>query len=189
MKIFFTASARGVQKYGKEYEKMYQAIQKLGHSHVDDVILKGTEDEIFNYLQSVKNNLYVDTLKKIKKADIVILDVSVNSLSMGFVLHHALELGKPVIALYYQGKNPLFLSAIDDSKLQLLEYTNDNVAQLIEEALSYASEYQDVRFNFFISPSIGNYLDWISKEKKIPRSVYLRNLIEKDLIDNDEYNA
>ncbi len=38
------------------------------------------------------------TLKKIKNADIVILDVTVNSLSMGFVLHHALELGKPVIA-------------------------------------------------------------------------------------------
>jgi hypothetical protein len=51
----------------------------------------------------------------------------------------------------------------------------------------YLSDTQDVRFNFFISPQIGNYLDWVSKNKRIPRAVYLRRLIEEDMKNNKEY--
>jgi hypothetical protein len=46
----------------------------------------------------------------------------------------------------------------------------------------------DTRFNFFISPKIGNFLDWIAKKKKLPRAVYLRKLIEDDMDKNKEYS-
>ena len=72
--------------------------------------------------------------------------------------------------------------------LLLAPYNDGNLETVLADALDYASSHQDVRFNFFISPAIGNYLDWISKEKKIPRSVYLRNLIEKDMEENEEYH-
>jgi hypothetical protein len=54
--------------------------------------------------------------------------------------------------------------------------------------IDFVSEVQDTRFNFFVSPSIATYLDWVSKEKRVPRSVYLRRLIDQDMSGNDEYN-
>ena len=58
---------------------------------------------------------------------------------------------------------------------------------MVASALDYVSSAQDVRFNFFISPTIGLYLDWISKNKRIPRAVYLRKLIEEEMRENKEY--
>jgi hypothetical protein len=55
---------------------------------------------------------------------------------------------------------------------------------VLEKAIEYAINQQEVRF---ISPNIGRYLDWISKVKKIPRSVYLRALIERDMKENTEF--
>ena len=63
-----------------------------------------------------------------------------------------------------------------------------SVEEALKLALDYASDQMDTRFNFFISPKHGNYLDWISKNKKVPRAVYLRRLIEKDMDENKEYS-
>jgi hypothetical protein len=71
----------------------------------------------------------------------------------------------------------------------VIKYDATNLREQLKCALSFAQNNVDTRFNFFISPSIGNYLDWISKNKNIPRSVYLRTLIEKDMVINKEYNA
>lgn len=58
---------------------------------------------------------------------------------------------------------------------------------LLKEAMSKAENKVDVRFNFFVTPRILLYLDWLAKNKKLPRSVYLRNLIESDMEKNKEY--
>jgi len=50
-----------------------------------------------------------------------------------------------------------------------------------------AREKVDVRFNFYISPEIGRYLDWISQRKKLPRSVFLRGLVERHMHVDKEY--
>jgi hypothetical protein len=38
-----------------------------------------------------------------------------------------------------------------------------------------------VRFNFFVSPKILTYLDWVGQKRMIPKSVFLRNLIEREM--------
>ena len=39
----------------------------------------------------------------------------------------------------------------------------------------------DMRFTFFITSKIAVYLDKTSRDQKLPKSVYLRNLIEEDM--------
>lgn len=189
MKIYYTASARGLKSFQNEYKKIYNCISNLGHQNLDDLVFNINESDFYGGNHAEQTKLYERTIKLIKKSDLVVLEVSVPSLSMGYVLHKSLELGKPVIVLYQPGNPPYFAQGIENDKLQVIEYSDKDLESTLKDAIDYAVGMSDVRFNFFISPAIGNYLDWISKEKKIPRSVYLRGLIEKDMEENDEYNS
>lgn len=187
MKVYFTASLRGKKDKNFDYTKIYKIIENLGHQHVDDLIVSGNSHNFYEGTNEDKANLYKKALDSIKNCDVVVLDVSVPSLSMGFLLLKSLEASKPVIALYKQGYSPYFALGIDDERLQVIDYTDENLEIELNSSLEIAQEKADVRFNFFISPRIGTYLDWISKVKKIPRSVYLRALIEKEIDLNEEY--
>ena len=187
MKIYFTASARGKKEFGSKYQLIFDTVKKLGHVNLDDLVCKVDEDNFYTGTHDDRVQLFKNSIQHIKTADVLILDLSIHSLSMGYLLNKAMDMGKPVIALYYLNNVPYFASGIDDDKFQLISYNEENLEDLLKTALTYAQEAIDVRFNFFISPAIGRYLDWISKEKKIPRSVYLRALIEQEIRENTEY--
>lgn len=186
MKIYFLSSPRGLTDLKPTLEAVYKQVQALGHTHVTDFVV---DVDVSNFYLSDIEDFYKETQANLKKADICIFETTTPSLAIGQIISMALQFGKPVIALY-TGKNiPFFLSGVNDDKVQVVQYDLNNLAEVLEQAIIYANESSDVRFNFFISPSIGQYLDWISKEKKIPRSVYLRNLIERDMDENKEYNS
>lgn len=189
MKVYFTASLRGKSNKDLSYSKIFNVIKNAGHQHIDELAISGDTQSFYTGSHEDQMSLYKATLDKIKTADLVVLEVSVPSLSMGFLLLKALEASKPVIALYKVGYSPYFALGIDDERLQVIDYTDDSLESELKSAIEAAQEKADVRFNFFISPRIGAYLDWISKVKKIPRSVYLRALIEKEMENNQEYKA
>lgn len=125
-----------------------------------------------------------------KRADIIVMEGTISNLGAGYETSKALQLGKPVIFLYRikSDNTPHVLKGLHDEKLQVLSYNDDTLKEVLRLALDYASEKIDTRFNFFISPKIGNYLDWISKKRKFPRAVYLRRLIEEDMDKNKDYS-
>ncbi len=187
MKIYFTAPARGTSEYDSLYKAIFDTIGKLGHKNLDDLVFKVDPDNFYKGDRDSQVELYENALKLIKKSDLVVLEVSLHSLSMGFVMQKALELGKPVIALYQKGKPPFFAQGIEDDKLQVIEYKEEDLESILTEAIDYAKNQSDTRFNFFISPGQINFLDKISKDRRIPRSVYLRRLIEADMAKNEDY--
>jgi hypothetical protein len=189
MKIYFTASARGKDKYLEYYKKIYESIEELGHENLDKLLFEINTEEFYSGNEKKQKDLYKNTLIKIRKADVIVLEVSVQSLSMGYIIDKALENCKPVILLYKEkvDVNPYFVGGIQDEKLQVYDYNLNNLKDLLRNALDDANEQMDVRFNFFVSPKIVQYLDWISKFRKMPRAVYLRRLIEKEMEKNKEY--
>ncbi len=189
MKVYFTCSARGTQNFANSHQKIFETVKKLGYEHTSDYSKESDPGEVYGYSHQERVALYDEAIKALKSSDIVLLEVSTHSLTMGYLMQTALSLGKPVIAIHYKDHKPAFAAGIEDDKLQVIEYSDETLSGILEDSLDYAQSKMDVRFNFFISPAIGNYLDWVSKVKKIPRSVYLRNLIEKNMEDNDEYNS
>ncbi|PIY78961.1 MAG: hypothetical protein COY81_05265 [Candidatus Pacebacteria bacterium CG_4_10_14_0_8_um_filter_43_12] len=187
MKVYFTASLRGKKNNDLDYTKIYSAIENLGHQNIDDLVISGNTQQFYTGSHNDQLSLYKKALDNVKTADLIILEVSIPSLSMGFLLLKALEASKPVIALYKVGYSPFFALGIDDERLQVVDYTEESIEEELKSAIEVAQEKADVRFNFFISPAIGRYLDWVSRVKKIPRSVYLRALIEKEIENNEEY--
>jgi uncharacterized glyoxalase superfamily metalloenzyme YdcJ len=187
MKIYFTASARGKKKFGNLYQEIFQTIEKLGHDNIDSTIIDNDSDDFYDGSHEVQIKVYEQAMKNIKDCDVVVLEVSVHSLSMGYVMQKALEKGKPVIAIYYQDHLPHFAAGIEDDKLQVIDYDEHNLENALKDAFDFAKDHQDARFNFFISPTQLNYLDSIARDTRTPRSVILRSLIEKDMAKNSEY--
>ena len=189
MKIYFSAALIYKDKRGKSYDRIMDSINKSGHK----LLNYGMEREVLDIKQQDSNqfrNHYKSVLKWMNQSDLVVVEASFPStMHIGHEISLALDKGKPVVVLYEKGFSPFFLEGADKDKLILSEYNSENLEEVLSDAIEYAASQQDVRLNFFISPAIGNYLDWISKEKKIPRSVYLRGLIEKDMEDSEEYNS
>lgn len=186
MKIHFVVAVDGNKH---DHESIAKTIEKLGHELVTEHFLTRKLEEIVKE-SPAESELYAKKAQTwIKKADIVLFETTKPDVSVGYEVALALNMMKPVIVLYNEesGYPPHSLKGYNLEKLQVLGYNAHTLPEILELALEHASESADVRFNFFISPKIGSYLDWISKNKKIPRSVYLRKLIEHDMEDNDEF--
>ncbi len=190
MKVVFVASHSQINKLGKFYRRIVNFLQNRGYDvFTGSLFEKTNEKEPYINDQKKREIWYKNSMKKIRESDFVVVEISYPSTAnVGHELTYALSLGKPVIALPLSGRNPMFLQGRIDDKLTIIPYTEHDLEQVLESALDYANSVQDVRFNFFISPEIGSYLDWIAKNKRIPRAVYLRRLIEEDMKNNQEYN-
>jgi hypothetical protein len=146
-------------------------------------------EDALNKTDEQRIKYYKQVLAWIASSDVVVLEVSFPStLHIGHEITLALDKGKPVVALYKKGFEPSFFLGLEHEKLLWVEYTDADLEKSLTDSLDFALQQSDVRFNFFISSQIGIYLDWISKNKRIPRAVYLRKLIEEEMQHNSEYN-
>lgn len=184
MKVFFIAYLRSTDNYFNYYKKIFQLISEFGYQHVDDFVVKTDPKKFLKHA-----GLYENFVRNIKTSDILVTEISIHSLSLGFLMHEALGHGKPVIALYHESHDPYYTENMEDDKLQLIEYNSSNLRSRLERALDLAKKQVDIRFNFFIPPEIIVYLDWLSTEYRISKSTHIRNLIMKDIERNKAYKG
>lgn len=184
MKVYFMASPRAKDEFKDTFVKIYDCIEELGHQNISDFV-KSVDSEQF--YQSDISKFYEETNIDLKKSDICIFEASIPSLAIGHLVSAAIQQKKPVVVLYHGDKPPFFLSGLKDETIQVVAYTPENILEVLTESLDYAKDQADTRFNFFISPGHATYLDWISQHRRVPRSVYLRNLIKRDMESNDDY--
>lgn len=181
MKAFFSTTPRAKTQYKKEVELVYGVMRELGLEMTDEYIERATEDEFYSMDAKRSKEYYDSTMRNIKRADVAIFEVSVPSLGVGHLIGQALNFGKPVIVLFVKGKKPFMLESAHLDKVLLVEYTPQTLKEELQNALEYAKEITDVRFNFFITPELSSYLDWVTKNRGVPRSVFLRSIIEEHL--------
>ncbi len=191
MQVYFIASSRLVTKNKGIYERIYRAIEvdnKMVSDKVWQWIKKGVKNFSGATIEAKKEN-YKRTVKAISKSDMVVMEISGHSMSMGYILSQAMEQNKPVVVLYKKGRDPIFVEGIVNSKLVLAEYSQQNLEKVISEAIGKAKCLVDVRFNFFVSPRILNYLTWVSEKRRLPKAVFLRNLIEREIKKDREFKG
>ena len=187
MKIYFLGSISGKDKYLKNYKAIVDALESLGHKVNEGTINVSKEYVYEDISDDEKVKYYKQVLGWINSADVVVIEASHSSLSVGHELTLALEKNKPVVVLYSEGNAPHFLEGVQSERLVIEKYDVDGVKKLLKNALDYAADQQDTRFNFFISPRISNYLDWVARTKRLPRAVYLRRLIQENMDKNEEF--
>jgi nucleoside 2-deoxyribosyltransferase len=188
MKVHFIGSLRGKKE---NYEKIIEALEDLGHKVITKHSLEHELDDLSNETQEQSEDYVKKMNKWIKKAEVVVVEVSDPDLGTGYEIGVATKHEKPVIALYTKDKdiNVLVGQGRMKERMQVIEYEPDEVQKTLQFALEEAKNQMDVRFNFFVSPQISAYLYWISQHRRVPRSVFLRNLIKDHMKKNEEYEG
>ncbi|MEI8232674.1 MAG: hypothetical protein WCG44_02925 [bacterium] len=189
MKVYFTAAISNVSDdMRKIYARIIQILDKNGHTVISHMLQIKTADQLKAQTEADALAAHKKISKWKKQADLVLVEASTPSFGVGQEIAEALTDNKQVVVLYMTGKKPHILQNQGQEALYFVEYSESNLEKVLEEYIEYAKEHSDTRFNFFISPQIGTYLDWISRKKKLPRAVYLRRLIEDDMKLNKEYD-
>jgi len=178
MKVYFSSSARTKKFYKKNIEAIYQAIEKLGYQQVTDFILKVDPNIFYERSPQEAALFYKKMVSEIKKADICVFEISLDSAGIGYSVNLALDAGKPVIALHVPEQVPYLLRMIQHPKIQVIEYTVADLPRILKDALEIAKEQVDIRFTFFLTSQLVEYLDHIKKHRKVARATFLRRLIE-----------
>ncbi|NMC35784.1 hypothetical protein GYA49_01950 [Candidatus Beckwithbacteria bacterium] len=188
MKIYFSASISDKKNLINNYKFIYKTLEEIGVEIISDHVLKDTAETIKLKSHEEVVLFYKKIVKLINSSDIVIIESSASSTNLGHEISLALEKNKPTIVLVEeQAKTPRLLEGSNDEKLIMVRYQMNTLRRELKFALEEAKSQSDVRFNFFVSPKIVNYLDWIAKKKKVPRAVYLRRLIDEDMNKNKEF--
>ncbi|MBU0976305.1 MAG: hypothetical protein ABIE03_01290 [Patescibacteria group bacterium] len=182
LKIFFTASYYGKEKYQRYYDLVLKKIEE------SDVEVVGTEKG--NYLEllsfSKKRQLkdqmlihYEAIREGILWSDAVIIEVSNEDFQLGHEATLAIQSKKHVLCL---SVNEDFSKKIKNKFFYGAKYNDYNVGEVIRNFLAEVrgKQYSE-RFNCFLSKKQLNYLKKQGESKEMNKSEYLRNLIEKDM--------
>jgi len=183
MNIYFIASPRAVVNDRALFEKIHDHLAK-DSKMLSDLVLKVDDKNVDSFYKASHDDRvshFKKTMQAIKDSEIVVVDVSLHSMSMGYIVNKALELGKPVVVIHPNDNPPYFFSGIESDRLIIVGYDSSNVLSVIDKAIETAKNLMDVRFNFFVAQKHLNYLDYVAKKKMIPRSVFLRDLIEREM--------
>ncbi len=182
IKIFYNFSVRsspGVLISSKNIIKWFKS-QKYILTY--NAFKNGSASEIYSSEMERLEYLFESATQALKDSDLCILEISTHSLSQGYLLQKALEEGKPTIALHLPNCLPVFVAGIHDSRLQVVEYTPAKMIAVLKEAINYASEDFDIRFNMMLSPTLNSYLKQLAKQKNMSRSSCVRAMIRENMV-------
>lgn len=191
MKCMFVASIRAKAEYKDAYKTIVVALRNGGNQVISDHVLAISQEELNKMTKANNTVFHKKILQNVKTSDVVMAECSHQSLSVGYLLSYAVEQGKPTI-VFYNNNSPepnLFPTLSTSERLYYVRYSDLNeLDKLVHEYAEYAKEQLDTRFNFFVSPKIERYLSWVAKRRKLPRSVFLRKLIEDSITKDKEYS-
>jgi hypothetical protein len=181
MTIYFSGCLTQKPTFGVFYNNIVRALERWGHIVLQDTTMVELPDAV-NKSDNQRVAYYKQVLDWVNAADCIVVECSFPStLSIGHEISLALDKGKPVIALYYEGYEPAFLLGLQHQRLFWSDYTEDNMSDTLEEGLRFATIAQQIRFNFFITSRHTSFLDDVATKYNMPRSAYMRKLIEDDM--------
>ncbi|KKU63018.1 MAG: hypothetical protein UX87_C0037G0016 [Candidatus Amesbacteria bacterium GW2011_GWA1_47_16] len=181
MRVFYTASYLGKQKYQKYYDLVRQAIEKSGVELVSPE--KGNYKDLLTAadvrrLRDERLIHYEAIRRGIAWSDAAIIEISNEDFQLGHEATLAMQSRKHVLCLsVYED----FSEKIRNRYFHGARYSEYDAEEIVEAFINKAKkEFLGERFNMFLSPSQLDYLGKIAEKEKIGKSEYLRRLIDED---------
>lgn len=184
MNVYFTASIVGKKSYLSNYLHIIELLRAKKFTVQSEHIIDVTEPEIRLKSREERLKFQKKLENWIQHADFMVVEASFPSISVGYEISLALQYRKPVLILYSVGDPPSLFGYHSDEKIVCEKYTMDTIEETIDEFVSYVRGASDTRFTFFITPQIAAYLEKVAIKEKMPKSVYLRKLIDEHIRTN-----
>jgi len=119
MKIYFSGSIRGGQQDTDLYAELIQELKQYGTVLTEHIGSKMIDTTIRD------KEIHDRDVKWVKESDIVIAEVTVPSLGVGYEIGRAIDMNKPIICLYRVLNGKTTSAMIRGcSDLQCFEYSN-----------------------------------------------------------------
>lgn len=190
MKVFFAISPRAIKEQHDDFKRIHHWFGKQNHTQLNSITADTNPDTFYDCDPDEVDDMYAELVAKLKKADAVIVETTIHSLTMGFYIKMALDLNKPTIILHKPGAEPFFFTGIKNAKLLIEEYDEHSIEQVLSSAIEFAELEKEMRFNMFLNSSLSSYLHWAAKKAGMQRSQYMRQLLLKDKEEKlEEYEA
>lgn len=181
MRAYFTASIVGRKYHLSHYQKIGEILRSHGVTVADEHILNVSEKDIQMQSKDVRLKFHQTLEDWVNASDMLIAETSFPSISVGYEISMALDRGKPVLILYSEGDAPALFAFHENEKIVCEKYTTETLPAIVTDFLHFVRGEADTRFTFFISSKQAAYLAKMGKKHRVPKSVYLRSLIDKDM--------
>jgi len=181
MKIFFCASIRG--KRGELYQRIVRILKNRARKVFANHILRTNQKKMDAWTPAEKDLYHKRVLENLRKSDVVVAEISYPSMSIGYLIALSVSWQKPTIVLFFGKEAPNILSSLESfGHLRVIEYQDiKEMEQYLKREIDLAIKELDIRFTMLLPPEIVNFLNKVSREKNVPKSVYIRNLIKENM--------
>lgn len=181
MKIAFLASVYATPIYKNYYTTIINYLIQKRHSV--NHLLSYSEESLSLWNQEKKENLFFNFYKKIRESDLAIAECSYPNINVGYQISHAIQHEKEIIILKSADSNLPINSGVlySDKNSYIYNYNKSTLLPILKEALEFNAPRKYKKFNVLFAPDMVAKLNLISKKKNLPKSVYIRQLIEKSL--------
>lgn len=188
MRVHFGGSVKNFKQYPDNYLLINNAIKRLGHDLLRDWVTEESQGKTASL-----TIMYEYTSNAIKNADVVVLENSLSSTSVGQQLMLALQNNLPVLLLVDEkiakDKNykEVFISKNLTKLVHRKKYTSKNIDKVLANFFDKSAiEFSDSRFNLVIDKNLDRYLKNLAKKNNSSKSAEIRRLIvEKMLSERD----
>ena len=197
MKVHFACKTMELKSHKSDYRKICALIKEMGHTITRDWLEAAIDLDEKNKMNSFnREEVYNKVVAAIFAADVLIVEGTVASFSVGHQMTLGLAKNKPTLCLIKKSKNKkakdakhAFLGGIISPFLKVVEYDDSNLVEILNDFLNYNGGNPLIKFNIVLTKEIEGYLDWVSFTQKINKSEYIRDLILKNMKEDDkQYN-
>ncbi len=191
MKVFFSCSTSNILARREAYETIVDTIKSEGHEITRDWLKKSVDLAAQHEPDVKRGNHYSLVMSAIIEADLVILDSSVQSMSIGHQLTFAIDKGKPTLLLANtteESMRDLFISGSKSSFLTMKSYNSvAEIPMLVKDFLLKNSSKSKIRFQIVLDKPQHNYIEWASFKYKKNKSEIIKRSIDTTAEKDEEY--
>ncbi|MEI6327240.1 MAG: nucleoside 2-deoxyribosyltransferase [Candidatus Roizmanbacteria bacterium] len=182
MIIYFTASVSKKDLMKSSYLKIVEHLMSQGQTVIAEHILDSSEEKI----RTSSTSEHVAFQKKVENwiedCHCIVAETSHPAVSVGYEIGLALNMGKPILILHQPDVDPPSLfGQHHNENVVTASYTRDTLGLIIGDFLHYVEDDKNTKFTFFMSPKHTRHLDKVATKHQIPKSTYLRGLIDADM--------
>lgn len=179
MTIYVSASIISTAGSGS-IERIVSHLEHIGHT-VYQRTLSEHLPPVGNITSREIKEWYAQWVHYVSTADLVVVEGSYpSSIHVGFEMGAIAMRSKPIILLYRESRDPVFIHQLHYSRLIKSGYTKENLPEVLDWCLGELEHTMNRRFTFYVSPEIDEYLTTIVEQDDTSRSEYIRELIERD---------